>query len=276
MNRPLLIATDLDGTLLGQDGRIRHTDAAALLAANARGVHIVVATGRPARWLDCLEPIKDANPDVIVSNGAALVDLDSGTMAQVRAIRTVDLLAVATKLKDQFPGLLLAVEHGYLFGCEPDWPIRESDPAGQFMSAAGDVVRAPWESLVSRDAPVVKLLAMAEGLHVDAFQAQVCDLLGSRVTVTHSTPSAGRALLELSASGVSKASALASLCADRGVPTSAVVAFGDMPNDLAMLKLAGRGYAMGNAHPSLRCQFPIAPSNHEGGVGDVVWRLLAG
>ena len=44
-----LVATDLDGTLLGPDGRIADADVEALLEAHARGVQIVVATGRPAR-----------------------------------------------------------------------------------------------------------------------------------------------------------------------------------------------------------------------------------
>ena len=58
-------------------------------------------------------------------------------------------------------------------------------------------------------------------------------------------------LLEFAASGVSKAVALERLCAERGIPSSAVVAFGDMPNDIPMLTWAGHGVAVGNAHPDL-------------------------
>ena len=36
-----------------------------------------------------------------------------------------------------------------------------------------------------------------------------------------------------------------------GVDAADVVAFGDMPNDLEMLRWAGHGVAMGNAHPAL-------------------------
>jgi phosphoserine phosphatase len=35
------------------------------------------------------------------------------------------------------------------------------------------------------------------------------------------------------------------------VDAADVVAFGDMPNDLEMLRWAGHGVAMGNAHPAL-------------------------
>ncbi|QRO88457.1 HAD hydrolase family protein [Kytococcus sedentarius] len=39
--------------------------------------------------------------------------------------------------------------------------------------------------------------------------------------------------------GITQASALTHLCERLGVPTSEVVAFGDMPNDLPMLGWAG-------------------------------------
>lgn len=269
-----LIATDLDGTLLGPDGRVSDSDAEALLEAHARGVRIVVATGRPARWLGCLEPIRDADPHVIVSNGAAVVDLATGAMERVRAIGVPDLHAVAIAMRAAFPGVVFAIEHGYLFGCEPAWPVRESDPAGLVIDEALDTVHAPWEQLTAHDEPVVKMLAMAHDLGIDAFLAQASALVGDRVTVTHSTPPGHHGLLEMSAPGVCKATTLAAFCDELGVPAASVAAFGDMPNDLEMLTFAGHGYAMGNAHASLQGRFPQAPTNAEGGVGATVRRLL--
>jgi hydroxymethylpyrimidine pyrophosphatase-like HAD family hydrolase len=46
MTTPGLIAIDLDGTLLGEDGRVSSRNLAALRAAEAAGVEIVIATGR--------------------------------------------------------------------------------------------------------------------------------------------------------------------------------------------------------------------------------------
>ena len=75
--------------------------------------------------------------------------------------------------------------------------------------------------------------------------------------------------------GVTKAQALAALCAELGLEASDVVAFGDMPNDSDMLGWAGRGYVMGGGHPSLLDRFPHAGSADTGGVGSVLRRLLA-
>jgi hypothetical protein len=63
--------------------------------------------------------------------------------------------------------------------------------------------------------------------------------------------SGGRGLLEIAPPGASKASALEWLCARRGITAAQVAAFGDMPNDLPMLRWAGLGYAVANAHPDV-------------------------
>ena len=89
------------------------------------------------------------------------------------------------------------------------------------------------------------------------------------------TWSSATTLFEMSAREVTKASTLALFCAERDIDRSEVVAFGDMPNDLAMIGWAGTGYAMANAHPSLRDATPhVAPGNDEDGVAQVIEQLL--
>jgi hypothetical protein len=80
---------------------------------------------------------------------------------------------------------------------------------------------------------------------------------------------------ELTAPGVTKASTLALLCAELGIDAADVVAFGDMPNDLAMLSWAGRGYVVANGHGTLlSAGFTVVPANSEDGVGQTVLGLL--
>jgi hydroxymethylpyrimidine pyrophosphatase-like HAD family hydrolase len=79
----------------------------------------------------------------------------------------------------------------------------------------------------------------------------------------------------MSAAGVTKASTLALLCADRGIAAEDVVALGDMPNDLPMLAWAGTSYAMANAHPTVRAAADhVAPANDDDGVAQVIESLL--
>lgn len=273
-----LVATDLDGTLLGPDGRIADADAAALREAADAGVHLVVATGRPVRWLSCLAPIASAHPEVIVSNGAAVYDLAERRVVRRHPLAPDALATLADALRSAFPGVLLALEHGELFGCEPGWRSQLPDSFRTMADEEHVTVMAPWDDLLFRVSPVVKMLALAphSGPHADieVFAEAATAALGDLAVVTHSALPGETSLLEISAPGVSKASTLAELCAAHGVRPTEVAAFGDMPNDLALLEFAGHPFAMGNAHPALRGRFKVVGTNAEGGVGTTVRRLI--
>jgi hypothetical protein len=165
-------------------------------------------------------------------------------------------------MRNELPELRFAVEYGRSLALEHAYPTLEMERHGP-----SDVRRVCFAELVAE--PAVKLLvghahfdskALAALLspHADGFE------------LTHSTPD-GPGLLEISARGVSKASGLAGLCAQRGIGADEVMAFGDMPNDLPMLMWAGRPYAMANAHPDvLGAMIERAPSNDEDGVAVVL------
>ena len=98
-------------------------------------------------------------------------------------------------------------------------------------------------------------------------------VLAGAAEVVHSDPA--NHMLEISAPGVNKASALAWLAAELGVSAAEVVAFGDMPNDVPMLVWAGAGYAMTGGHPeALAAASGQAPPCAQDGVAQVLERLL--
>lgn len=269
-----LIASDLDGTLLGPDGRIAPADAAAVLDAARAGVVIVVATGRPVRWLDCLAPITDAAPYVIASNGAVVWDVTHRRVVRNAPLRRPLIADLARDLAAAIPGLTFALEEGDVFGCEPAWRGHPPDTSRTSATEEADTVRAPLAELMGRTGDVVKFLAAHPDHDPDELVAAAQAIIGERAVVTHSVTTGRRALLEISAAGVSKATELARLCADLGIAPAEVAAFGDMPNDVAMLEFAGRGFAMGNAHPLLRERFEVVGTHGAGGVGMQVRRLL--
>lgn len=107
----------------------------------------------------------------------------------------------------------------------------------------------------------------------DEFLALARSTAGAYASITRSSPTA---LLEVSGLGVSKASTLARCCAERGITPAEVVAFGDMPNDIEMLRWAGTSYAMGNAHPDvIAAASGRTVDNNEDGVAVVIERILA-
>ena len=113
------------------------------------------------------------------------------------------------------------------------------------------------ETLTPDDA-VVKFLAIVRDGTADDFLAAVRPAVTHLASATHSAPTV--ALLELSLPGVNKAVTLAEYAKALSIDAADVVAFGDMPNDVEMLRWAGHGYAMASGHPdAVSAAGPRAP-----------------
>ncbi|MFE2033836.1 Cof-type HAD-IIB family hydrolase [Streptomyces scopuliridis] len=278
--RPRLIATDLDGTLLHDDKYVSDRTIAALAAAEQAGIEVFFVTGRPARWMDVVSEHVHGHGMAICANGAAVVDLHAGgKLLQVRPLERDTALAVVQALRDAAPGTTFAVELTTGIHYEPTYPPFHQDP-GATVATAEKLLQAQAQAQVQEQdaedesaAPVVKLLAHHPDLTPDGFLTVARTAVGDRATITRSSPSA---LLEVSGPGVSKASTLALCCAQRGISSDEVVAFGDMPNDLEMLTWAGTSYAMANAHPDvLSAASGRTVTNNEDGVAIVIEQLVA-
>lgn len=268
--RPLLIATDLDGTLLHDDAYVSDRTIAALAAAERAGIEVFFVTGRPARWMDVVSDHVHGHGMAICANGAVVVDLRAGgKLLQVRSLERDTALAVVQALRDAAPGTTFAVETTTGIHYEPTYPPFHQDPGATVATAEKLLQEGEHKSAD----PVVKLLAHHAGLTPDGFLAVARTAAGDRATITRSSPSA---LLEISGLGVSKASTLALCCAQRGISSDEVVAFGDMPNDVEMLTWAGTSYAMGNAHPDvLAAASGRTVTNNEDGVAVVIEQIVA-
>jgi len=258
---PRAVACDLDGTLLRDDLTISVRTRAALAAVEEAGALLVFVTGRPPRWIHPVSNQTDHRGLAICANGALLYDLHTEQVVGGDLISPAVLTATVDALREAVAGLAFAVEYGAHFAYESTYPVAE-------QHKRPDVKLVDLDELIAT--PAAKLLVRhAERDSTDLFEA-ARTVIGDLVEVTHSTP-VGPGLLEISAAGVSKATALARLCGQRGIEAAEVMAFGDMPNDLAMLAWAGRSYAMANAHPEVLAVIPRrAPSNQDDGVAVVL------
>lgn len=260
MTRPALIATDLDGTLLRSDGSLSDATRQVLAGVEEAGVPVVFVTGRPLRWMESLWEVVGAHGLAIVSNGAVLYDVAQQAVRRVDGLGPEPGLALVEVLRGVVPQARFAIECLDGLRHEPDFHDPHRVPPG---APAGPLDQV-W------DEAAVKLLVRHTGADDDVLAA-VTSALGDGGIATWSMPG----LLEISAPGVTKAAALAQLCAELGVAAADVVAFGDMPNDLAMLGWSGTSYAVANAHPAvLEAADRTAPANDHDGVAREMARLV--
>jgi Cof subfamily protein (haloacid dehalogenase superfamily) len=256
--RPRLIASDMDGTLLHWDDTVSEATVAELERWRSDGVPVVLATGRPPRWMRRIRDVLE-HGTAVCCNGAVLLDLERFEVVDEVPLLPEVMAPVTAELRRRQPGTWFAVEYGFEFRHEPIYrPRWDVDAPG--------VAEATLDEMVST--PVAKLLARHEDLPRDEFVALVEAVVGDRATVTNSSTDA---LAEISASGVTKASGLAAVAARQGVGPEDVVVFGDMPNDIAAFEwvraAGGRAVAMAHAHPDLMAvATDVTGTNEDDGV----------
>jgi Cof subfamily protein (haloacid dehalogenase superfamily) len=259
-----LVATDLDGTLLRDDHTVSLRTQRALKAVQEAGAIIVLVTGRPPRFVPPLAAKLGLTGAAICCNGAILYDLASGELLEHTPMSSDVALAVVARLHEATPCVAFAVERGLRYGCERAY----LELGGGFTRPEDDEI-ADVEVLCAR--LVTKLIARHPELSGPAYYPQARELVGDLAAVTISGPR----FVEIGALDVDKATTLARYCARLGITHDQVIAFGDMPNDAPMLRWAGRGVAVANAHPEARAAADeFTASNMEDGVALALERLL--
>ena len=259
---PRLVATDLDGTIIRGDGTITARTVAAFARVEQAGARFVLVTGRPPRVMAAIAATFGHRGTAICSNGALTYDMRSDTVVAGTLITPSDLSAAARALRDSIPGIGIAVEY-------PDG--RAADGVFQAITFDTDttVPRPGDEALFAR--PAAKLLGRHLGYSPDELLALAAPVLDGLVSVSHSN---AKGLIEASAVGVSKATAVAELAIRWGTGPESVLAFGDMPNDLPLMCWAGTSCAVANAHPDvLAAATHVIGGNDADGVAEYLEQL---
>jgi Cof subfamily protein (haloacid dehalogenase superfamily) len=271
VQKPRLVACDVDGTLLNAAGGASSRTIDAVAGVVAAGVPFVLVTGRPPRWIPpVVDELRYAGL-AVCANGGVLYDAAGDRVLSASTLDPVLLRDTADALDRALPGGMLAVERAgeTALPAEREF-LAELDYAHPWPSP--DSQHAPRDELFGQ--PAVKLLVRHAEMTSEAMADAAAAVVGESVAITFST---SNGLIELSPPGVTKGSGLAALARRLDVPAEDVVAFGDMPNDLPMLAWAGHAVAMANAHPAvLDVADEVTAPNSEDGVALVLERWFSG
>jgi hydroxymethylpyrimidine pyrophosphatase-like HAD family hydrolase len=233
--KPKLVALDIDGTLVDFDGVLPGSVRTAVRRVVDAGVPVVMSTGRSWMATQVIVDALELPPAMhVCSNGAVVVDYPP-----FKIVRQVnfDPGPVIDRVVSQMDALIAVEEIGV------GYRVSAAFPEGELY---GDAVHESLESLRSR--PVSRVIVRDPNANEAEFieLAHRLGLHGVSYFVGWSN------WLDIAPEGVDKAAGLDVVCEQYGVRPVDVLAIGDGYNDVEMLRWAGRGVALGDAHPEVQ------------------------
>ncbi|HEY1922748.1 MAG TPA: HAD family hydrolase [Tepidisphaeraceae bacterium] len=252
-----LVAVDLDGTLLNDSKQVSDQTVRALSCVADRGIRVVIASARPPRSVRQIYTALKLDTWQINYNGALIWDEPAKKVIyhcpmQPQLVRR--LIAIA---RARFPSVLVTCE------ILDRWYTDRFDQS--YTTETGrmfkpDVV-APLDEFCNQ--PITKLLLLGDRGTIDQLESILTEANDGNLTIVRTDPQ----LLQIMDKYVSKAAALQLVTQHYQIPLENVMAIGDAPNDVGIVKIAGVGVAMDNGSQVVKNIADwVAPSNNDHGV----------
>ena len=257
-----LIALDLDNTLLEKDLTIAEKTLSLLRECAARGIAIVIATGR--LYYSAEKYAKQIGPStkVLCYNGCLVTDADGTPIFKAELtpdiMRRVAGFAKKHGLYSQF-----YLDHKILVEKVTEGTLIDPDLANTEALEAGDFDEYEFS-------PSPKAMIVAKPEDVPMYQQLLKAEVGEETYIAQSQPY----LIEIMPKGINKAQSLELLCSKLGIEREEVMACGDNTNDAEMVVWAGMGVAVANAVDSLKAAAEYVCSQERSlGVAEAIERF---
>lgn len=261
-----LIATDLDGTLLGRDGQLSRRTVAAIAAADAAGIRVIAATGRSHRTAaHRLRPAPQLRT-MVCSNGALVYDLRRNVVTETKPLSGKAVRHLVAHLRERVPQLLFGWETDGGFGFEPGF----GPPAGAGQADLS-AIGGPQE--LSGVVSALKVFIV----HPEAEQQELQQLIAPHLPASLNGATSGARFVEVTAAGVDKGRTVAAVAASLGIWRHEVLAMGDEMNDAPLLAWAGVAVAMENGVAAIKDVADyVAKPSHLDGAAEMIEAVVAG
>ncbi len=282
-----VIASDLDGTLLGNDGRIAPQTLEALHRACDAGIRFIITTGRNFRG--AMKALKgmELTCDYLVSSGAEVRDCRKEIVSCVAM--DIDLCREIYSVLKNYPvsSIFATDDYDYQIGTYEEIEertllhlksnfmnmsmeeIKNSELFGKRMGTT-KIVR-DFQELEEADVPIYKIFLFSNDREMlERIEKNLADFSSIAVSSSFSTN------LEITDIRAQKGPVLKKYIESLGYRMEEVMVFGDSRNDCSMLAMDfGATVAMGNADlETKKTAKYVTKSNVDLGVAYVIDQLL--
>jgi Cof subfamily protein (haloacid dehalogenase superfamily) len=264
----LLVASDLDDTLLRADWTVSERVIQAIRRAKEAGIHFTFATGRmPASTRPYVEQVGIDVP-IITYNGAMIKEAVSGEVIY----RNVIPIETVREIVDW---LLSQAVHLHVYRRDEVFTHKMNDwTKGYVQATRVPVGEVDLTKLLEQEQEgIEKVIFFGENKDLDVLGREILDRYQGKVCLTRSK----KHFLELIHPEVNKGVALKVLAERLGIKQENVMAIGDNLNDIEMIQYAGLGVAIGNARKEvIEAADVVTGSNQEDGVAQAIEQYVFG
>ncbi|OAZ04853.1 Cof-type HAD-IIB family hydrolase [Flavobacterium succinicans] len=257
-----MLVLDMDDTLLTDDHTISEENRAMITMAQAKGVEVVLASGRPTPAMTHFA--NDLQNNYMISfNGAVVTDLkndavifeQSLTKEQIHELHDYSLKSkthIITYINDTIV----------------------SETHSEFIEVERSITGMPHELVADFKAAVtsnaVKCILLEDPSYLKTVESDLKQAMPD-LSVSMSKPF----FLEVAPNGIDKAASIQFLAKRLGIDQKEIIAVGNAGNDLTMIQYAGLGVWVDNVTPELRgFGDVIVASNNDHGVAEVIERYI--
>ncbi len=258
-----LVVLDIDGTLVNSDKKVTEKTKEYIKKATAKGVKFIIASGRPPYGI--LPIAKEIELEkiggyILAFNGGMCMNCENMEVLYETNMSSAEMPKIYEyAMKHNIPLMTYNKQTMYISSEETKYTQLEARLNSLTVVKSDDFVRD-----ITFDFP--KTLFTDEGEILEKHEPIVREMF-PHLEVFRSEPF----FLEVCPPNIHKATGIEKVIELLGVKQEEVIAIGDGFNDVTMIKYAGLGVAMGNAHDDIKAiANHVTLSNDEDGVAKVI------
>lgn len=258
------ILSDLDDTLLGEEGALTPYTLQVMRECLAKGIRIIPASGRAKASMRPIVNQLGTGLPYIAANGAQVVQADHSLM---------DELLLPAQVAHQVCAYLLEEGcYGQVYRGDEYYISEENEISRTYRKSTGVQGTVVGDLLLYLTFDTPKLLFVNHPEEIARLYPMVMERFGNQVSFTISKPH----FLEAAPPGATKGAAIKRLAQHFAIDPAKTLAFGDSLNDISLLAFTPNSVAMGNAREELKqvAAYSCLPNTQDGVARFVAERVL--
>lgn len=268
MSGKKMLVLDIDGTLTNSRKEITAATREAIRDLLLRGYRVALASGRPTPGMRRYEKeleLERYGGYLLSFNGAHIMECRSGEVIYQKLLPFMLLPGFYRFAKEKGCGLITYLGE----------QVISAFPMDEYVKIEAHINGLPVrhvENFVDFvDFSIPKCLMTAPPERAEVFERELGERFGDVVSVYRSEPY----FIEIMPRNVTKAAALERILEALAVKREEMVCCGDGFNDIAMIRYAGVGVAMGNAQPAVKeAADYVTSTNDEDGIVEVIRKFF--